>query len=75
MFEVVGVVGTPLVTREVRAVRGVGALMSDFFGVSGTALLFRLLESPVEDEPRKALDALGEGLVTFGRDLEPVTNG
>ena len=75
IFEVVGVVGTPLVTRLVRAVRGVGALMRDFLGVSGATLLLRLLLEKLEDEPRKGLEPLGAGLVTFGRDLLPMMKG
>lgn len=75
--ELLGVVGTafPEVTRLVRAVSGVGALMSDFFGVS-VSLLERL-EKPPDAELRSCLDALwggGCGLVILGR-LPPVMKG
>lgn len=73
--ELLGVVGTafPDVTRLLRAVSGVGALMSDFFGVSVRVLLARF-----DEEPRSCLDVLcgggGCGLVNFGR-LPAVMNG
>ena len=72
---VVGVVGIPLVTRVVRAVSGVGALIKDFFGVSGTTLLLRLLEKAVDDEPKNAFAVLGAGLATFARERTPVMYG
>jgi len=59
--ELLGVVGPPFV-REDRAVRGVGALMRDFLGVSVTCLL----RSPsVED------DAVDFGAIPGGLDLLP----
>lgn len=67
--ELLGVVGTALVVvLEVRAVRGVGALICDFFGVSVTCLL-RLLERL--DEDSKVFP--GEGLTSLAR--LPVTKG
>lgn len=77
--ELLGVVGTafPDVTRLVRAVSGVGALMSDFFGVSVRFLLDRLDKPPVAELSSclEALDGGGNcGLVIFGR-LPPVMNG
>ena len=59
-----GVLGTARV-RELRAVSGVGALISDFFGVSVT-LVLRL---PRFDEAdcNSALAVLGVGLVTLDR--------
>ena len=67
--DVLGVVGTALVVLEVRAVRGVGALICDFFGVSIICLL-RLVERLDEDSNIFP----GEGLTTLGR-LPPATKG
>lgn len=68
--ELLGVVGTALVVvLEARAVRGVGALICDFFGVSITCLL-RLVERL--DEDSKIFP--GEELTTLTR-LLPVTKG
>ena len=75
LLEVLGVEGTPLATRDVRAVNGVGALMRDFLGVSGMDLLWRLLLEPAEDELISVLEADGDGLVTFARLLAPVMYG
>ena len=61
-----GVVGAVPVIRDVRAVRGVGALMSDFFGVSGTSFL-RGVRLVVDVEPFVAANTLGR--------LPAVTNG
>ena len=52
--------GTVPVVRVERAVRGVGALIMDFFGVSVT-LVLRLLVKLVEDS--SPLPVLGVGLV------------
>lgn len=75
LLEVLGVEGTPLVTRDVRAVNGVGALMRDFLGVSGMDLLWRLLLEPAEEELISVLEADGDGLVTFARFLAPAMYG
>jgi len=67
--ELLGVEGTTfVVVRDVRAVRGVGALICDFFGVSVTclALLVRL-----EDDISVFA---GDGLMTLARRL-PVMKG
>ncbi len=59
-----GVVGTPDV-RALRAVRGVGALIMDFFGVSVTFVL--RLPRFDDADCRSAFAVLGEGLGTFDR--------
>ena len=67
--ELLGVEGTAfVVVRDVRAVRGVGALICDFFGVSVTCLV--RLEKLVDDSNALA----GEGLMTLVR-RPPVTKG
>ena len=64
LVEPLGVLGTASV-REVRAVRGVGALMSDFFGVSVT-LVLRLPR--FEDAVcRSVFAVLGVALTVFVR--------
>ena len=73
-----GVVGTaPEVTRLVRAVSGVGALIKDFFGVSVMDLLLRLLVKLAEAELRSVLDedAGGCGLRILVARLPPVMYG
>lgn len=68
--ELLGVDGAAFViTREVRAVRGVGALICDFFGVSVTCLA-RLLERLEDDNNAFA----GEAPMVLVR-RPPVTNG
>ena len=64
LVDVLGVVGTPE-ERVPRAVRGVGALIIDFFGVSVT-LVLRL---PRFDDAdcSNAFAVLGEGLEGFDR--------
>jgi hypothetical protein len=64
--EVLGVVGaTPDARRLLRAVRGVGALIKDFFGVS-MFLLARLLVKLLEDSI--VFDEVdGGGMVNFWR--------
>lgn len=59
----------PEMTRLVRAVNGVGALINDFFGVSVTVLLLLLLVKLADAELRSVfdVDALGCGLVSFAR--------
>lgn len=63
----IGVVGPPfVVVRDKRAVRGVGALISDFLGVSGTCLFLPKFDN--EDVDFVVLDG--------GFNLRPaVTNG
>lgn len=51
------------VVRVLRAVKGVGALIKDFFGVSVTCLLLRKLVADVS----MAFAVLGDGLVIFVR--------
>ena len=63
-------VGPPTAVREDRAVKGVGALIIDFFGVSIACLLRLLLR--LDDE---AVD-LEEAIVRVALGLRPaVTNG
>lgn len=52
---------TPVVTRLVLAVSGVGALIWLFFGVSVRTLLLRLLEKPSPLD----FDELGVGVMIF----------
>lgn len=60
--ELLGVDGAPLpVVRVVRAVRGVGALISDFFGVSITCLTRLLPKAEDEIEALGAMVAVGLG--------------
>ncbi|PSS30915.1 hypothetical protein PHLCEN_2v2540 [Hermanssonia centrifuga] len=71
--ELLGVVGTtPAEIRLERAVKGVGALIKDFLGVSVTVLLLRLPEA--EAVFNSDLAAPGEGLVAFDR-FPANTNG
>lgn len=64
MLELLGVLGTtPAATRADRAVKGVGALICDFFGVSITCLL-RLLN---EEDDKRAFAALGDGVIFVRR--------
>jgi len=56
--KVLGVVGT--VVRDDRAVRGVGALICDFFGVSPPLCL-------LDDGKERGLEMEGLGLVSRGR--------
>lgn len=68
MPEELGVVGpTPDVTRLLRAVKGVGALISDFFGVSVILLLARLLVKLVEEDNIDLEEEGGGGLAILGR--------
>jgi hypothetical protein len=60
--------GTAFVVRDVRAVRGVGALIWDFFGVSVTC--FVRLDKLADDKSAFA----GEGLMTLAR-RPPATKG
>lgn len=64
----------PVATLALRAVKGVGALISDFFGVSVTCLLLRLLVNPEVVEDSRVLAVLGEGFVILFR-REAVTKG
>lgn len=65
--ELLGVEGTTFaVVRDVRAVRGVGALICDFFGVSVTCLF---LLARLEDESNVFA---GEGLMTLARQLPAI---
>ena len=66
-MDVLGVAGTAPEEMRVRAVRGVGALIRDFFGVSVRFLLPRLPVKPEDVDPRSDLEELGRGLVTFAR--------
>jgi len=67
LLELLGVFGTtPVETRLLRAVSGVGALIKDFFGVSVKILLVRLLVKLV-DEVNNDFAVFGEGLVAFER--------
>ncbi len=71
--ELLGVVGTtPAEIRLERAVKGVGALIKDFLGVSVTVLLLRLPEADAVFN--SDLAAPGEGLVAFDR-FPANTNG
>lgn len=60
--ELLGVVGAPFpAVREDRAVRGVGALIRDFFGVSGACLLRPPLKLD-DDSVFEVVDIGGFGL-------------
>ena len=72
LVEPLGVLGTASV-REVRAVSGVGALMSDFFGVSVTFVL-RLPRFDDADCSSVLAVLLGVAFGTFER-RPPVMNG
>ena len=66
-----GVVGPPVIVREDRAVKGAGALIIDFFGVSKVCLLLRLLLR-LDDEAVDLEVTIVEDALSF---RPAVTNG